>query len=55
MWLAALVGGIIAGLANLTALVVLFVVPVKLALDVVGHFVEHGMLRFDEVPDHVQS
>jgi hypothetical protein len=55
MWLAALVGGIIAGLANLTALVVLFVLPVKLALDVVGHFVEHGMLRFDEVPDHVQS
>jgi hypothetical protein len=55
MWLAALVGGIIAGLANLTALVVLFVLPVKLAFDVFGHFVEHDMLVFDEVPDHVQS
>ncbi len=44
MWLAALAGGIIGGFLNATAVVVLFVLPVKLALDVFGHFAEHGML-----------
>jgi hypothetical protein len=44
MWLAALVGGFVGGFANSAAVAVIFVLPVKLALDLIGHFAEHGML-----------
>ncbi len=41
---------------NSAAVAVLFVLPVKLAFDVLGHFHEHGMLAFGEVEsDPVQS
>jgi hypothetical protein len=52
MWLAALVGGIIGGFFNTAAVAVVFVLPVKLALDLLGHFAEHGMLNFE---DHEQN
>jgi hypothetical protein len=42
---------------SFTAVVaVVFVLPVKLALDLVGHFAEHGMLNLGgDRPDSVQS
>jgi len=43
MGLATLAGGIIAGFFDSAALVVVFVPPVNLALDVFGHFAERGM------------
>jgi hypothetical protein len=55
MWFAALLGGIFGGFFNTAAVAALFVLPVKTAFDVFGHFIEHGMLRFDNVSDHVQS
>lgn len=48
MWIAAIVGGFIGGFFNSTAVAVLFVLPVKLSLDVFGHFAEHGKLSWDE-------
>jgi hypothetical protein len=51
MWLAALVGGFIGGFFNTAAVAVVFVLPVKLALDLLGHFAEHGMLGFDDEED----
>ncbi len=50
MWIAALVGAIIGGFFNTAAIAVIFVLPVKLALDVLGHFADHGKLRLDEDP-----
>lgn len=50
MWLAALVGGVIGGLLNSAAWALLLVLPVKLTLDVLGHFVEHGKLTLEEDP-----
>jgi len=50
MWIAALVGGIIGGFLNSAAWALFLVLPVKLTLDVLGHFVEHGMLHLDEDP-----
>jgi len=47
MWMAAIVGGFIGGFLNSTAWALLFVLPVKLTLDVLGHFVEHGMLSLE--------
>jgi len=47
MWLAALVGGVIGGFLDTAAIAVVFVLPVKLVLDLLGHFAEHGMLSFD--------
>jgi len=56
MWLAVLFGGIIGGFFNTAAVAVVFVLPVKLALDLLGHFAEHGMLDFDDdEPEVVQS
>jgi hypothetical protein len=49
MWLAALAGAVIGGiLGAASVVVVVFVLPVKLALDVFGHFAEHGMLADPE-------
>lgn len=48
MWLAVLVGGIIGGFFHTAAVAVIFVLPVKLALDLIGHFAEHGMLAPDD-------
>jgi len=50
MWIAALTGGILGGFLNSAAWALLLVLPVKLSLDVFGHFAEHGMLSFDEDP-----
>jgi len=50
MWIAALAGGILGGILNSAAWALLLVLPVKLSLDVFGHFAEHGMLSFDEDP-----
>jgi hypothetical protein len=50
MWLAALVGGIIGGFFNTAAVAVVFVLPVKLALDLLGHFIEHGVFAEFEKP-----
>ncbi len=50
MWLATLIGGIIGAFLNSAALALVFVLPVKLALDVFGHFVDNGMLGLDEDP-----
>jgi hypothetical protein len=56
MWVAALAGGFIGGFFNTAAVAALFVLPVKTALDVFGHFVEHDALEFDEVAENgVQS
>jgi hypothetical protein len=56
MWLAALVGGIVGSTLNAAVIAVLFVLPVKLVLDLLGHFVEHGRLRFDDdYADPLQS
>lgn len=44
MWVAAIVGGFIGGFFNSAAFAVLFVLPVKIVLDLLGHFVEHGTL-----------
>ena len=56
MWLALVVGAIVGSSFHSAAVVVLFVLPVKLAFDVLGHFHEHGMLAFDEVESEpVQS
>ena len=51
MWLAVVVGAIIAGSFNSAAVAVLFVLPVKLALDLLGHFVEHGAFADFEDPE----
>lgn len=51
MWIAALLGGIIGGFFNTAAIAVVFVLPVKLALDLLGHFAEHGMLGFADEED----
>jgi len=48
MWLAALAGGILGGSLGSAAWAVLFVLPVKLALDVFGHFADHGLLNLDD-------
>lgn len=48
MWLAALAGGFVGTFFNTAAVAALFVLPVKLALDVFGHFAEHGMLALPE-------
>ena len=49
MWLAALAGAVIGGfLGAASVVVVLFVLPVKLTLDLLGHFAEHGMLTEPE-------
>lgn len=50
MWLAVLVGGIIGGFLNSAAWALVLVLPVKLTLDVLGHFVDHGMLQLNEDP-----
>jgi len=50
MWLAALVGGIIGGFLSSAVWALVFVLPVKLTLDVLGHFVDHGMLDLNEDP-----
>ena len=56
MWLALVVGAIVGDSFHSAAVAVLFVLPVKLAFDVLGHFHEHGMLAFDEVESEpVQS
>ena len=56
MWLAVLVGDFIGGFFNTAAVAVLLVLQVKLALDLLGHFAEHGMLApADNHPDRVQS
>jgi hypothetical protein len=49
MWLAVLVGGIIGGFFNTAAVAALLVLPVKLALDLLGHFIEHGF--FEDVDE----
>jgi hypothetical protein len=48
MWIAALIGGFIGGSFNTAAVAVIFVLPVKLALDLLGHFGEHGVLNLDD-------
>ena len=48
MWAAAIPTAFVGGFFNSAASAVLFVLPVKLALDVFGHFYEHGMLSFDD-------
>ena len=50
MWIAALVGGLIGGFFNTATIAVLCVVPVKLILDLLGHFNEHGMLNVPNDP-----
>ncbi len=50
MWIAALVGGVIGGFFNTAAIAVLCVLPVKLGLDLLGHFAEHGMLKIPDDP-----
>jgi len=55
MWIAALVGGIVGGFFNTAAVAVIFVLPVKLALDLFGHFAEHGVLAFDDAEDRETS
>ena len=55
MWIAALVGGIIGGFFNTAAVAVVFVLPVKLALDLLGHFAEHGMLSLENDEAQGQS
>jgi len=50
MWLAALVGGFVGGFLNSAAWALILVLPVKLALDVFGHFVDNGMLGLEEDP-----
>ena len=47
MWIAAVVGGSAGGFLNTAAVAVVFVLPVKLVLDLLGHFVEHGMLQLE--------
>lgn len=51
MWVAALAGGFIGGFFNTAAVAALFVLPVKTAFDLIGHFVEHDALDFDEVTE----
>jgi hypothetical protein len=41
MWVAATIGAFIGAFFNSTAIVVLFVLPMKIILDLVGHFAEH--------------
>lgn len=48
MWVAATAGAFIGGFFNTAAIAALFVLPVKLALDLLGHFAEHGRLAFDD-------
>jgi len=48
MWVAAIIGGFIGGFFNSAAFAVLFVLPMKIVLDLLGHFVEHGMLTFED-------
>ena len=56
MWLALVIGPIVGSSFNSAPVAVLFVVPVKLAFHVLGHFQENGMLAFDEVESEpVQS
>ena len=45
MWIAAIIGGFVGGFLNSAAFAVLFVLPMKVFLDLVGHFAEHGMLE----------
>jgi hypothetical protein len=51
MWVAALIGGVIGSFFNTAAVAALFVLPVKTAFDVFGHFIEHDALEFDEVDE----
>ncbi len=50
MWVAAIIGGFIGGFFNTAAVAVLCVLPVKLSLDLLGHFAEHGMLAMPDDP-----
>jgi hypothetical protein len=54
MWIALVVGAIIADSFNSAAVAVLFVLLVELAFDVLGHFHEHGMLA-GNVEDHQED
>jgi hypothetical protein len=47
-WIQMMIIGFIGGFFNTAAVAVLFVLPVKLSLDLLGHFAEHGMLGFDD-------
>ncbi len=47
MWMAAIAGAFIGGWLGSAAVAVLFVLPVKLSLDLVGHFTEHRRLSAD--------
>lgn len=55
MWLATLAGGIVGSFFDSAAVAVLFVLPVKLSLDLPGHFAEHGMLADPEEAQSVAS
>ncbi len=50
MWIAALAGGFVGSFFNTAAIAVLCVLPVKLVLDLLGHFNEHGMLNVPDDP-----
>lgn len=49
-WLAAIAGGLVGGFFNTAAIAAPFVLPVKLAFDLLGHFNEHGMLNVPDDP-----
>jgi hypothetical protein len=51
MWAAAFVGGIFGSFFTHAAFAAAFVVPVKIALDLLGHFAEHGMLATPDDPE----
>ena len=51
MWVAAIIGGFIGGFFNSAAFAVLFVLPMKIVLDLLGHFAEHGMLAIPGASD----
>lgn len=48
MWLATMAGAFVGALVGTWAVVVFFTLPVKLALDVLGHLISHGRLSFDD-------
>jgi hypothetical protein len=44
MWLAATVGAVFGSFLTSATVAAVFVIPVKIALDLFGHFVEHGII-----------
>jgi len=51
MWLAAVVGAVLGSFFKSAAFAVVFVLPVKIILDLLGHFTEHKMLVAPDDPE----